>query len=497
MSANLPAQGLALKGTLRTMCAEVPYIRDILVLDRDGGRHSGSRGQSEEGIREMEALAAEGFFDTGTPTAWLRSRDGGVYLKKDIFKVFPLQYLGIIAIRVDEDYLRSIFGSSRDDSWPAAILDSEMKIVTSRAGLDESLVRAVVAAFDPRARRISAPFEHAGKKYYVTALSGSGGEWSILNCEPMDSMLGVWRSMKLLLYVLALALGLVAVVVAILISSSIARNVNTLIASMEEVSSGRLGGVIEVNSRDEIGVLAGHFNRMTGRLSLAMERIVSEESQKHAAEYELLEIKYRSLQSQVSPHFICNILATIDALSCLGENGKAGMLATEAGEYLRSILRKHDRKFLGLREEIELLRGYVGLFASTYGRNVVFSAEAEDSILENSIPNMILQPLVENSLVHGFRPESGGEFRIELRAEAEEGFLRLEVRDNGRGFDPVALAALGRAIADPGVDADTVGFGSYSVLQRLRLLYPGEHSMEVLSEAGKMSSVSIRIPRRR
>ncbi len=494
-SVNVASRDLALRSTLRTMCAEAPYIRDILVIDRDGGRHLGSREQSEAEIGEMDALAGEGFFATGSPTAWLRSEAGGVYLKKDVFKIFPLQYLGIIAIRVDDEYLRSIFGTSGDSSWPAAIFNRELKSVASRAGRDESLIGAVASVFDPRELKVSAPFEYGGKKYYVTGLSSSDGEWSILSCEPMDSMLRVWRSMKQLVYLLALVLGLVAIVVAVIISNSITRNVNALIASMEEVSSGRLDTVIEVNSRDEIGLLAGQFNLMTGRLGQAMERIVSEESQKHEVEYELLEITYRSLQSHVSPHFICNILATIDALTCLGENEKAGMLATHAGEYLRSILRKHDTKFVTFREEIANLRGYVGLFASTFGRNVVFSAEADAEALECPVPTMILHPLVENSLVHGFSPEAGGEFRIEIGADIREDGLRIEVRDNGRGFDPEALARLKRAIEDPQVDADAVGFGSYSVLQRLRLLYPRKHSMEVRSEIGRMSVVAIRIPR--
>ncbi len=495
-NADVASKNLAVRGILRTMCAEVPYIRDVLVIDKEGGRHFGSRDQSEEEIREMETLAGEGFFDTESPTAWLRAKDGGVYLKKDIFKIFPLQYLGVIAIRVDEDYLRSIFGSEGDSSWPAAILNRDLRIVSSRAGLDESMTDAVKIAFDLRGVRISSPFEHGGKTYYVTGLSSSDGEWFIVNCEPMDSMLRVWQSMKRLVYLLALVLGLGAIVVAVIISNSITRNVNTLIVSMEDVSSGKLGTIIKVDARDEIGLLAEHFNRMTGRLGQAMERIVSEENQKHQAEYEFLEIKYRSLQSQVSPHFICNILSTIDALSCLGENEKAGRLATEAGEYLRAILRKHDTKFVSLREEIANIRSYVGIFASTYGREVIFTVTADDALMESTVPNMILQPLVENSLVHGFCPGIDVGFRIDVDASIRNDRIRVEVCDNGRGFESGALERLKRAIADPGVDADAVGFGSYSVLQRLRLLYPEDHSVEVQSENGKMSMVAICIPRR-
>ncbi|MCX7027386.1 MAG: histidine kinase [Spirochaetes bacterium] len=491
---NLPSKSLAVQSLLRTMCVQVSYLRSVIIIDKDLHRYIGGRDQSNETVEGMDRLAAEGFFDNPGPTSWLKGKGGEIYLEKEVFKVFPLQYLGRIAILIDDSYLGSAFGVEEGLPWSAAILSADRRIITSRGATDEEMTAAALEVIGLKNSVSGIPFAYRGKDYSLTSLSSEDDAWHILSLEPVASMLAIWKSVKRLVYLVTVLASFGAIAISILISNSLTGNVNKLIGRMEEVSAGKLNTAISIEGRDEICLLSDQFDRMTGKHGEAMERVRSEEAQKHQAEYKLLEIKYRSLQSQVSPHFICNILSTIDALTGLGEADKADKLAVDASAYLRRILQGHDRKYVSLAEELEGAQSYVGLFGSIYGRACGLAVKAEEESLGAVLPNMLLQPLVENSLIHGFNPESKRKFKIEILARIRDQRLLIEVRDNGSGFKEAALEKIRQTIGDPAGSPEKAGFGFYSVIQRLSLLYPGDHRITAGNGIRGSAWVEIDIP---
>jgi len=183
---------------------------------------------------------------------------------------------------------------------------------------------------------------------------------------------------------------------------------------------------------------------------------------------QVVEAQLRALKMQLHPHFLFNTLHSIGTLVRKGEREAAlGMLAG-LGDLLRYSLENEDRQEVPLEDEIDFLRRYLEVEQMRFSDRLEVSFDVEPGVLRASVPNMILQPLVENAIRHGLGPNRGRR-RVVVSAGRRDGVLRLEVRDDGarreRGWRP---------------DEDT-GVGLRNVRERLERLYGDEGRLEVVA----------------
>ncbi len=168
------------------------------------------------------------------------------------------------------------------------------------------------------------------------------------------------------------------------------------------------------------------------RLSLVREQLA-----KAKLEKALHESGLKLLQSQVNPHFLFNTLNTISQMAYLEGARKASALTRDLSELLRYTLRNSEQ-LIPLREELALLSHYINIQKERFGDRIGFSVAVDQAVGDLSgvsVPCMILQPLVENAIVHGLESRvEGGTVDVSIRHE--DGMLAAAVRDNGCGFDP-------------------------------------------------------------
>ncbi len=197
----------------------------------------------------------------------------------------------------------------------------------------------------------------------------------------------------------------------------------------------------------------------------------------------LLQARMEALQSQINPHFLFNTLNSIASLVRFDPD-MARVLIVKLASILRRLQRKGDT-FVRLSDEVEFIDDYLGIEVVRFGRDKLHVAKDLDpATLEMIVPTMVLQPLVENSLKHGLSPRiEGGS--ITLRSRLVDGFLVLEVEDNGVGM-PVAS---NNAPVEPGT-----GIGMSNVAERLKVLYGDVATMSVTSADGKGTRVVLRVP---
>ena len=174
------------------------------------------------------------------------------------------------------------------------------------------------------------------------------------------------------------------------------------------------------------------------------------------------------LSAHLRPHFLFNTLNTISALLRRDPDAAERMLARLA-ELLRESLRLRDRPTISLAEELDLVRAYLELQAIRFGERLRPDVRVDSSAVDASVPSFLLQPLVENAVVHGVA-RVAEPCRVEVRAERSADRLRLEVRDTGPG-----QAAAG---------SRSNGTGLRTTRERLDLLYPGDHHLRVDEREG-------------
>jgi two-component system LytT family sensor kinase len=196
----------------------------------------------------------------------------------------------------------------------------------------------------------------------------------------------------------------------------------------------------------------------------------------------LLQARMEALQSQINPHFLFNTLNSIASLVRFDPD-MARVLIVKLASILRRLQRKGDA-FVQLRDEVEFIDDYLDIEVVRFGRDKLqVLKDLDPQTLDMIVPTMVLQPLVENSLKHGLSPRiEGGS--ISLRSRLEDGFLRLEVEDNGVGM-PMAAESVP---VQP-----SSGIGMSNVAERLKVLY-GETATMTVSSDGKGTLVRLRVP---
>lgn len=194
----------------------------------------------------------------------------------------------------------------------------------------------------------------------------------------------------------------------------------------------------------------------------------------------LAEAQLQALQRQLHPHFLFNTLHTISALMHRDTEAADAMLA-RLSDLLRLTLERIGVQEIPLKEELEFLEKYLEIEQARFGDRLTIQMEIEPEALDVCVPNLILQPLVENAIRHGIAPRVGGG-RLQLVARRTGDRLWMMVRDNGPGLSQANLEAFNQ------------GVGLTNTRSRLEHLYPGEHRFEFHQPSDGGLAVTIEIP---
>jgi two-component system LytT family sensor kinase len=194
----------------------------------------------------------------------------------------------------------------------------------------------------------------------------------------------------------------------------------------------------------------------------------------------LLAAKIESLKSQINPHFLFNTLTSISSL-IRAEPDTARTLIIRLSALLRRLLRSHEH-FVTLRDELEAIDEYLDIEVIRFGPKLKVVKDIEPETMDLIVPSMILQPLVENSIKHGFSRKVGPGV-ITIRSHRENGRAVIEVEDDGMGF---FLESLDHPMSS--------GIGLANVRERLRVIYGATYQLKLTSEPGRGTLARIEVP---
>ncbi|MCX7788201.1 MAG: histidine kinase [Spirochaetes bacterium] len=252
---------------------------------------------------------------------------------------------------------------------------------------------------------------------------------------------------------------------------------------------------------DEIGTLHSAFSRMQKSIREAFEELQQKaelerkllEQQMHVLDYEhkLKEAELLALQTQINPHFLYNTLSAGWQLA-LGEQDEAtAEFLEKLADFIRYVLRPTNR-FVLVSEEIECARRYVWLLQLRFKDRFQFEWDIAEGVLAYETPALLLQPLIENAVVHGLHDlENGGRVHISVKTRAP--YLEMAVSDTGRGISGEEIEkVLNTARADSPLPSNRIGL--YNVVRRVVLATSGKGSVHIHSVQGNGTLVQIFLP---
>jgi sensor histidine kinase YesM len=294
----------------------------------------------------------------------------------------------------------------------------------------------------------------------------------------------------------SVGLALVCLMVAIAVSRLITKPIKVLVDRMRAFAqTGRdaTGKRPPPPMCEEIGLITDNYDHMVEQI-VRKNELERELNRQQMDNLEIKNLLHKAeldmLQMQMNPHFLFNTLNSISALCEMEGAPRASEMVGRLSNILRHALTKLSER-VPLSREIDAARDYILIQQTRFGGRPAFREELEEAALDFEIPCMMIQPLIENAIVHGFeRANPSDEIVLGVRVESDD--VVISVRDNGRGIEPDQLEQLlyGVNAAKGGGH----GIGLDNVLRRMRLIY-GENRAAIESAPGGGTTVTLRIPR--
>jgi two-component system sensor histidine kinase YesM len=302
-----------------------------------------------------------------------------------------------------------------------------------------------------------------GKKYLLYTLASSKMDWSLVDIEPLDEILQPVVQSRNLFYVMLLLLFLFGIVSAMLLYSHIHVPIRILIRGVEQIKNKNFAYQIRNRRKNEFQQLFDSFNGMAVEIDQLLKRVYTEEVRSREA-------VMKQLQSQINPHFLYNCLAYIVNMAKMNKNQSVIAMAHNLGDYYKYTTR-NESLVSTLQLEIDLAVNYMDIMNSQLER-LHYTIAIPEFMLELKIPRLLIQPMIENAIVHGLE-ERVEEGLITIIGIVETNICRLVIEDNGSGLSSDALHMLRKTTEQEANISKRTGL--WNANHRLRY-YFGDHS---------------------
>lgn len=242
---------------------------------------------------------------------------------------------------------------------------------------------------------------------------------------------------------------------------------NRILSGMEEVTRGNLKIHIETeDKKDELDLIADHFNRMCRDLETYIQK-------SYQAEIDQKNAEMAALQSQINPHFLYNTLESIRMMAICNGDREVGKLLYGLAVLFRSQVKEAD--VINLAQELRYCKKYLELFEFRYQQKFKASVECPEELLQKPVIKFVLQPVIENYFEHGIRMEKDDNI-LTVTVKREDGAMRIYVEDNGYGMEEEELQKKNRELS--GNDSnDKSSIGLANVNRRLKAAYGREYGV--------------------
>lgn len=276
--------------------------------------------------------------------------------------------------------------------------------------------------------------------------------------------------------VLALLMIGVALTMTLYTYMSISQPIDHMIHTCQAISDGNLEMRIQDHANDELSYLSDNIDGMVTEIQLLLEQRQLDEAKKR-------DLELRMLQYQINPHFLFNTLNTLRLVAQMNQDKVVSEGICSLSELLKNTL-LNDREFITIQEEIDNLKHYFSIQAIRYAGSFHVNYELEDGLSGYLLPKLILQPLAENSVLHGSYND-GTIMEIHVSCKRDGKDILLEIRDEGKGFDMNDKNTCPKGLG---------GIGNRNVNDRIHLYFSNDYGLNIVSRPGHGTCCTIRIP---
>ena len=400
------------------------------------------------------------------------------------------EQLGIVIVSIDEQLLKDVCRSSEKDSNGFNfIVDSQGKLVSYQ---NNTLVGERIIEWNPDVMERQAAYGafitensvFSGEYSSVIVVHDDKLNWDVVNVTNQNEVVSRLKNQqKITLLALGLSLGALLILIVILIRS-LTGSLQNLAAVMKQAGKGNLSARVEINKKmpAEVETIANKFNAMLGQLDASMEKELKATRRQKDAEI-------AALEAQINPHFLYN---TLDTINWMAIDRDEYEISNSIGA-LAAILRygiDNSNSIVTVRQECDWLKQYLFLQQTRLKNTFECEIHVDPEAMGCHIHKLLLQPFIENSIIHGFDGVTRTHC-LKVDIGVEEAALDISIYDNGRGMKAAMVEAVNRGIFVKTMEKNHIGMEN--AITRIHMYYENA-IIKIESEEGEFTRVTIKIP---
>lgn len=388
---------------------------------------------------------------------------------------------GIVIIEINPEIFRSLLlnNQSLPISQYTFIVDKKGQILCTNRRVQPMWLEKIETTFQNGERNFILEWEK--EKYYVFGQYNGLTGWKTYSVVAVPEIFPQALQLRGTIAMIVLSAVLVALVIVTAISYSITAPIRELSNAMKQVEAENFDIEIRSKRRDEIGRLIISFNYMVGKIRQLIYEVYQKKLEQKNAEI-------RALQAQINPHFLYNTLDSINWMLIERDEQDISDVVISLGEILRYAI-GGESHVVPLRDEMRYIESYLCIQKNRLEERLNYRWEVDEDALDFSVPRLILQPIVENAVIHGIEPlKEGGTITVKAWMEGET--LILQITDNGKGMTREELAELKKKIDGKN---DTGSIGMRNIRRRIELTYGEKKAIEIRSNQDGGTAVTLRM----
>ncbi|MEK5255869.1 histidine kinase [Paenibacillus sp. FSL F4-0125] len=298
-----------------------------------------------------------------------------------------------------------------------------------------------------------------GESYSVNIVYSDKMGWYLIDYMPLSEILHPIQTSNRLFYFAIGALLLMSCLVAYLLYVQVQVPVRLLVGGFQRLKQGDYSTRVEIKGKNEFSFLSGRFNSMVEQIQMLIENVLMEK-------IHVREARLKQLQSQINPHFFYNCFSFITSMAKLDNMGAVVGMSHNLSRYYRYTTRQ-ERDLVALSEETEFVTHYLEIQKMRMSR-LQYEVHIPQQMRKRDLPPLVLQPLVENAVIHGIEPVSK-EGLVRITGSCNGRVMVLTVDDDGIGMTPEEIIELENKLGKA-MDEE-MGCGLWNVHQRMRLRF--------------------------
>ena len=392
-------------------------------------------------------------------------------------------------VRVDIDAFRlsnAINGTSITENGVVLIMRDNNVVLASNPTNYQNIPTELVNKLASEKADTWNLLEEDGTKYYIQRRSLTSNSWSIASILPAKDVFQPSNALSAEMLAIVTIVTLIAYLLAYLFSRSTLDRLSLLTQTMQTVENGNITVRLEPSGNDEISQLMGGFNQMMDQLNTLMEEKIE-----YGRQIKNLELK--ALQAQINPHFLYNSLDLINCTAISSNVPAISKTVNALSKFYRLSLSK-GREVISLGDELKHARLYLEIQNMRFDNRISVVWDLDPSIENCQIIKIILQPIIENSVIHGIfeKPSKSGTITVSTK-QCEDG-IRITVADDGVGMAEETIKANFSSSLSGEIAETKGGYGVKNICDRVKLAYGDPYGVSCTSIPGQGTVVTIHIP---